>query len=294
MPVLVQVGIGRVVEHRRAPGERAVERRALGEHQVDLVLACVGGDRVGELLEIDQHLERLVALFGVDRHGPVLVDLVHEDVAAHAAQRAVILIAGPEVACHRRAIGVALVGRVVDLLAGLCHVVPGLWHRDAGLFEDVLAVEGHHRVAVGRQRCDVARRCRPLGQVPHVPVGLRYILLVVREPVRERLQVGAEVGQRTHRIEGCELRMVLSDDVEGVALGPHVGVDLRQRLAHRLGDDLELDVREHLVEERFDRPERVREPLAGRGEVDDGAAHVGMHLAGHELRCQRRAQCRRG
>ena len=67
----VELGVGRIVEHRRAPSQRAVDGGAVGKGRVDLILARIGAHRMCVLLKVDQHLQCHVALFATDRRVPI-------------------------------------------------------------------------------------------------------------------------------------------------------------------------------------------------------------------------------
>ena len=187
------------------------------------------------LQKIDVKADRLVPLRRVDRGVPLIVEpLPAEGVHERGDERHVLAPAG----LAAQADAVDLAAGIVQLRSPLLDLLPGrlLGHLDAGLLEQVLAVEQHRALGVERQRVQLA----VIGQA--FAHRLQHVLDIV---------VGGQILERDEPVlRGPDRDLVGADrhDVELAALGRDVGRDPLAKHVLLEHDPFQVDVRVLLLE----------------------------------------------
>ena len=249
-PDIGEFGVFRIVHRRAAPFDGRVDPGPVQHRRIGLVVRRVERGRLEIGHQPHQRVHRLVAFVGVDADLPAAGLHLVEPVAAVGAQHGDEDMGRPEAALQGRA-DYLLLAAVGQDLGVLDRIVPGERRLDAGLVEDVDAVELELAVAVRRQAVELAALGGRL-----VAVEVEHVLRDVGQDVLLVGRVLVEIGlERLERMLGDELRhevVVFVDDVVAIAFGGHGDRRFRQHVGDRLGNDLHLDVGELLLEEGID------------------------------------------
>ena len=106
-----------------------------------------------------------------------------------------------------------------------------------------------------------------------VAVEIHHVFRDIGQEVRHVVRILLEIGlQRLQRAEGDELRhdlVVVVEDVVLIRLGRHLDDGARDVVGDRLGDPLDRDIGELLLEERVDGALRQLPALPGRRPGDE-------------------------